>query len=119
MGSRRAPISRRWRRPSEPGRCTRTRSGPSCTSRPSREKPRDRGKYARPGERRPVESRSMASHATRPAETDLYHAVRSFLEEPGYAVKSEIRACDVDALRGDQRPVSVHLKLTSTLAPRV
>jgi len=58
----------------------------------------------------------MASLATRPAETDLYPAVKAFLEAQGYTVKSEIRGCDVVALRGDAPPVIVELKLAFSLA---
>jgi len=58
----------------------------------------------------------MASLATRPAETDLYPAVKAFLEAQGYTVKSEIRGCDVVALRAGEPPVIVELKLTFSLA---
>jgi len=58
----------------------------------------------------------MASLATRPAETDLYPAVKAFLEAQAYTVKSEIRGCDVVALRGDAPPVIVELKLAFSLA---
>jgi hypothetical protein len=44
------------------------------------------------------------------AETDLYAPVKRFLEAQGYAVKGEIRDCDVVALRGDDPPVIVELK---------
>jgi len=58
----------------------------------------------------------MPSSASRPAESDLYPAVKAFLEAQGYTVKSEIRGCDVVALRGDEPPVIVELKLTFSLA---
>ena len=57
----------------------------------------------------------MPSSVPRPAETDLYPAVKAFLEGQGYAVKSEVRGCDVVALRGDGPPVIVELKLTFSL----
>jgi hypothetical protein len=58
----------------------------------------------------------MASSASRPAESDLYPAVKAFLEKQGYTVKSEIRGCDVVALRAGEPPVIVELKITFSLA---
>jgi hypothetical protein len=49
-------------------------------------------------------------------ESDLYPAVKRFLEAQGYVVKSEIGACDVMAVRGSEPPVVVELKLTFSLA---
>ncbi len=49
------------------------------------------------------------------AETDLYAPVKGFLERQGYAVKAEIRACDVVAVRGDEPPVIVELKTSFSL----
>ena len=49
-------------------------------------------------------------------ESDLYPAVKAFLEGQGYDVKSEIRGCDVVAARGDEPPVIVELKLAFNLA---
>ena len=43
-------------------------------------------------------------------ESDLYPPVKRFLERQGYAVKGEIGACDVVAVRGDEPPVIVELK---------
>lgn len=43
-------------------------------------------------------------------ETELYPAVKRFLEGQGYTVKAEIGACDVVALRGDEPPLIVELK---------
>ncbi len=48
-------------------------------------------------------------------ETDLYPAVKDFLEAQGYTVKSEIKSCDVVAVRGDEPPVVVELKTKITL----
>jgi len=45
-----------------------------------------------------------------PCETDLYPAVKDFLEAQGYEVKGEIGGCDVFAVRGDEPPVVVELK---------
>jgi hypothetical protein len=49
------------------------------------------------------------------AETDLYLPVKRFLEAQGYTVKSEIKSCDVVAVRGDEPPVIVELKVGLTL----
>ena len=48
-------------------------------------------------------------------ETDLYLPVKRFLEAQGYAVKGEIKECDVFALRGDEPPVIVELKKAFSL----
>lgn len=48
-------------------------------------------------------------------EADLYPPVKAYLEAQGYEVKSEIGACDVVAMRGDEPPVIVELKLTFSL----
>ncbi|MEM9578687.1 MAG: DUF2161 family putative PD-(D/E)XK-type phosphodiesterase [Pseudomonadota bacterium] len=48
-------------------------------------------------------------------ETDLYPPIKSFLEEQGYVVKSEIGAADVVALRGGEPPVVIELKLAFSL----
>ncbi|WP_376874124.1 DUF2161 domain-containing phosphodiesterase [Albirhodobacter sp. R86504] len=49
-------------------------------------------------------------------EADLYPPVKAYLEAQGYAVKSEIGACDVMAVRGDEPPVIVELKTSFSLA---
>ena len=49
------------------------------------------------------------------AETDLYLPVKKFLEAQGYAVKGEVRECDIVAVRGDEPPVIVELKLAFCL----
>src|SRR3989442_15477640 len=49
-------------------------------------------------------------------ESDLYPAVKAFLEGQGYSVKAEVRGCDVVATRGDGPPVIVELKLAFSLA---
>ena len=58
----------------------------------------------------------MPRVASSPAETDLYPAVKAFLEGQGYDVKAEVRGCDVVAVRGDEPPVIVELKLAFGLA---
>jgi hypothetical protein len=51
----------------------------------------------------------------RMAEADLYPPVKRFLETQGYAVKGEIRECDVVAVRGSEPPVIVELKAAFSL----
>ena len=46
----------------------------------------------------------------------MYAALKAFLEAQGYAVKAEVGACDILALRGDEPPVVVEMKLTFSLA---
>jgi hypothetical protein len=53
---------------------------------------------------------------TNPRETDLYRPVKSFLEDQGYVVKSEVGAADVVAIRDAEPPVVVELKLAFSLA---
>jgi hypothetical protein len=48
-------------------------------------------------------------------ETELYEPVKRFLEAQGYAVKAEVRGCDVVAVRGDEAPVVVELKTRFSL----
>jgi hypothetical protein len=48
-------------------------------------------------------------------EADLYLPVKRFLEAQHYEVKGEIRDCDVLAVRGDEDPVVVELKLKFNL----
>jgi hypothetical protein len=48
-------------------------------------------------------------------ETDLYVPVKRFLERQGFAVKGEIGACDIVAVRGEEPPVIVELKATFSL----
>lgn len=52
----------------------------------------------------------------KPRETDLYAPIKTFLEDQGYVVKSEVGAADVVALRGAEPPVVVELKLGFSLA---
>jgi hypothetical protein len=49
-------------------------------------------------------------------ETDLYPAVKRFLENQGYDVKSEIRDCDVVAVREEENPLIVEMKNTLSLS---
>ena len=49
------------------------------------------------------------------AETDLYLPVKRHLEHQVYVVKSEVRNCDVVALRGSEPPLIVELKATLSL----
>ncbi|WP_246814276.1 DUF2161 domain-containing phosphodiesterase [Kiloniella majae] len=43
-------------------------------------------------------------------ETELYPPVKAYLENQGYEVKSEIKGCDVIAVRGNETPIIVELK---------
>lgn len=49
-------------------------------------------------------------------ESDLYPPLKSFLEKQGYQVKGEVNNCDVLAIRSDEEPVVVELKLSVNLA---
>ncbi len=53
---------------------------------------------------------------SKPRETDLYPPVKAFLEGQGYEVKAEIGAVDVMAVRGDDDPVIVELKVGFSLS---
>jgi hypothetical protein len=48
-------------------------------------------------------------------EVDLYAPVKAFLEAQGFDVKGEVGGCDAVAVRGDELPVIVELKLRFTL----
>ncbi len=48
-------------------------------------------------------------------EVDLYPPVKAFLEREGFEVKGEVGGCDVVAVRGEEPPVIVELKLHFTL----
>lgn len=52
----------------------------------------------------------------KPRETDLYPPVKALLEGQGYAVKGEIGAADIVAVRGDEDPVVVELKTGFSLS---
>mgnify|MGYP002624863158 CR=1 FL=1 len=55
----------------------------------------------------------MGVTATR--EEDLYEPVKTFLEGQGYAVKAEVRGCDIVARRAGEAPVIVELKKSFNL----
>jgi hypothetical protein len=48
-------------------------------------------------------------------ETELYAPVKAFLEGQGYTVKSEIKNCDLVAVRGDEPMVIVELKTSFSI----
>ena len=48
-------------------------------------------------------------------ETELYPAIKKFLEKQGYEVKAEVNDCDVVAVRDEEPPVIVELKLSLSL----
>ena len=52
----------------------------------------------------------------KPRESDLYPAVKTFLEAQGYEVKAEVGAVDVMAMRGSEEPVIVELKTGFSLS---
>jgi hypothetical protein len=60
-------------------------------------------------------SRHARSAAVATSEAALYGPIKRFLEAQGYAVKGEVRGCDVVARRGDEAPVIVELKLRFNL----
>ncbi len=49
-------------------------------------------------------------------ESDLYEPVKALLRRQGYEVKGEVGAADVVAIRADEPPVIVELKLTISLS---
>ncbi len=57
-------------------------------------------------------AKEAATSARAPAaETDLYAPVKAWLEQQGYAVRSEVRGCDVVGFKLDEKwPVIVELK---------
>lgn len=48
-------------------------------------------------------------------ETELYQPVKAFLEQQGYVVRGEVGGCDLVAVRGDEPPIVVELKLRFSL----
>jgi hypothetical protein len=48
-------------------------------------------------------------------ESDLYLPLKRFLESQNYEVKGEVQDCDALAIRGDETPVIVELKLSFNL----
>ena len=49
-------------------------------------------------------------------ETELYAPIKTYLEGQGYEVKAEIKDCDLVAVRRDEPPVIVELKLSLSIA---
>lgn len=48
-------------------------------------------------------------------ESDLYPPLKTFLEDQGYEVKGEVQHCDVVAVRAEEEPLIVELKLALNL----
>jgi hypothetical protein len=48
-------------------------------------------------------------------ESDLYPPLKEFLESQNYEVKGEVLNCDVTALRGEEEPLIIELKLSLNL----
>lgn len=65
--------------------------------------------------RRKLKSRTKKTKRSRPLETGLYAPVKAFLEGQGYVVKGEVGRCDVVAVRGEEPPVIVELKVALNL----
>lgn len=60
--------------------------------------------------------KSISNADTGPGpEAVLYAPVKAWLERLGYAVKGEVRDCDIVACRGDDPPVIIELKARLTL----
>ena len=57
----------------------------------------------------------LAAQKRRVKESDLYPPVKAYLAAQGYDVKAEIGDCDLMAVRGEEPPVVVELKLTFSL----
>jgi len=55
------------------------------------------------------------ARAAQASEADLYQPVKDFLAAQGYVVRGEVRGCDLVAVRGDEPPVIVELKLRFNL----
>ena len=51
-------------------------------------------------------------------ESDLYLPLKRFLESQNYEVKGEVQDCDILAVRGEEIPVVVELKLSFSLRVR-
>ncbi len=49
-------------------------------------------------------------------ETDLYPPLKAYLTAQGYEVKGEIESCDVTAVRGDEAPLVIELKLNLNIS---
>jgi hypothetical protein len=49
------------------------------------------------------------------SETELYEPIKHFMENQGYTVRSEVKHCDIVAIRGDEPMVIIELKKTFNL----
>ncbi|MEX2519048.1 MAG: DUF2161 family putative PD-(D/E)XK-type phosphodiesterase [Paracoccaceae bacterium] len=49
------------------------------------------------------------------AEAELYAPIKAYLESQGYEVKGEVGPCDILAMRGEEEPVAVEIKLAFSL----
>jgi hypothetical protein len=63
-----------------------------------------------------TQRKTPAEEAAPACEAALYGPVKNFLELQGYAVRGEVRGCDVVACRGDEPPVIVEMKLRFNLS---
>jgi len=64
----------------------------------------------------PIRVGLLTGFMRKPTETDLYAPIKQHLSRRGYTVKGEVGAADVVAVRGDEPPVIVELKLSFSLA---
>ena len=48
-------------------------------------------------------------------EIDLYKPIKTYFERHGYVVKSEIKNCDVVAIKEDETPIIIEMKLNFSL----
>ena len=71
---------------------------------------------APPARRKPIDPTPLPPQKRDVKESDLYPPVKAYLEAQGYEVKAEIGDCDLMAVRGEEPPVVVELKLTFSLA---
>lgn len=49
------------------------------------------------------------------SEAELYAPIKAHLESQGYEVKGEVGPCDILALRGEEEPIAVEIKLSFSL----
>ena len=63
-----------------------------------------------------IAGRRLRTKAVMQREQDLYAPVKAMLERQGYTVRGEVGAADVMAMRGDEEPLIVELKLRFSLS---
>lgn len=58
----------------------------------------------------------MSNAKSKPKEADLYPPIKALLVAQGYEVKSEVASADIVAIRGDEAPIVVEMKMGFSLA---